>query len=126
MTDHQPITLSLTVAGATWHKKNRELLVDGKLFDVKQWRQTNGMLTVTGFYDDDETRFLSLLLQLTSPAQQATVLHFFLILQCFAVPFVFFLLPGIANSKHRRFGFFSEKLCAPFCAYADPPPEGCS
>ena len=47
-------TLHLKKGELVWFKKNKELLVDGKLFDVKSIRFENEMAIVKGLYDDKE------------------------------------------------------------------------
>lgn len=38
-----------------WYKKNKEISIDGKLFDVKSFSQTNGKYIFKGIYDHEET-----------------------------------------------------------------------
>jgi len=47
-------TLHLKKGELVWFKKNKELLVDGKLFDVKSIRFENEMAIVKGLYDHKE------------------------------------------------------------------------
>lgn len=37
-----------------WIKKGKELTIDGKLFDVKDYTQRNDSLEITGLFDKDE------------------------------------------------------------------------
>jgi hypothetical protein len=45
-----------------WYEKGREILVDGKMFDVKSIRLHNGTYFITGLFDEQETE-LKLVLQ---------------------------------------------------------------
>lgn len=39
-----------------WIKKNNEIIVSGKMFDVKNWQQQGNKFHFTGLYDEDETK----------------------------------------------------------------------
>lgn len=47
-------TLQLKKGELVWFKKNKELLIDGKLFDVKSIRFENEMAIIKGLYDNKE------------------------------------------------------------------------
>lgn len=55
------ITLKLDPSQIRWYKKNHELMIDGKMFDVKSMAQQNGYLVVTGLFDEMETEMNALL-----------------------------------------------------------------
>jgi hypothetical protein len=38
-----------------WYEKDREIIVDGKMFDVKSIRLHNGTYYITGLFDEQET-----------------------------------------------------------------------
>lgn len=48
-------TISIALADINWIKKNKEVMVDGKLFDVKSWEIIDGQAKLTGLFDDEET-----------------------------------------------------------------------
>src|SRR5215213_2176935 len=39
-----------------WYDEGREIILDGKMFDVKSITQQNGNYTITGLFDEDETQ----------------------------------------------------------------------
>lgn len=49
-------TIALKNENIVWVKANKEIVVDGKMFDVKFYTTTNGVTTFTGLYDEEETR----------------------------------------------------------------------
>lgn len=54
--EHQELqTVQLPVAEIIWHKKNKEIIVDGKLFDIKEIIISKGIAICTGLYDEKET-----------------------------------------------------------------------
>ena len=117
------VTLTLPAGKVVWQKKGKELNINGKLFDIKSCHFSGGILTATGFYDEDEVSLFRLLSAFTSPEKNKAFLHFLLVLQCFAAP-VFFLLPGTARQrKIIHHAFFCLALPRPFCQPAKRPPQ---
>ena len=49
-------TISIRLADINWIKKNKEVMVDGKLFDVKSWKIIDGQAKLVGLFDDEETK----------------------------------------------------------------------
>lgn len=47
-------TLSIPESAAQWTRTGKELLINGRLFDVKLLSSANGMLTLTGLFDEEE------------------------------------------------------------------------
>ncbi len=49
-------TISMAESDAHWLKEGKEMLVNGRMFDVKSFQQSSdGKVIVSGLYDDDET-----------------------------------------------------------------------
>lgn len=48
-------TISLPANAVIWYKKNKEIIVNDRLFDVKEYSISNGQATFTGLFDQDET-----------------------------------------------------------------------
>lgn len=48
-------TITLSEADVHWVKKKKEILVNGKMFDVKSYYIENDQYKFTGLYDDEET-----------------------------------------------------------------------
>ncbi len=48
-------TLRIPVSLVNWYKKNREIIVDGKMFDVKSYVITGSDAEFTGLFDSEET-----------------------------------------------------------------------
>jgi len=47
-------TISIDINTVHWTKKNKELIIDGKLFDVRSYTVNGSRLILTGLYDNDE------------------------------------------------------------------------
>ncbi len=48
-------TIAIPVSDVKWYKENKEIIVGGKLFDVKSVEYRDGIARFTGLYDDQET-----------------------------------------------------------------------
>jgi hypothetical protein len=119
---YQLVTVTLPADKIIWHKKGKELNINGKLFDVKASRLSNGTLTATGFYDEDEISLVYLLTALTSPENSRALLHFLLVLQCFAIPLLFFAFRGLGAKRITHHTLFSFSLPRPFYPMEEQPP----
>lgn len=49
-------TITVNKVDITWVKKNKEIIVNGKLFDVKSYSVAGNKIILTGLYDDDEDK----------------------------------------------------------------------
>jgi hypothetical protein len=53
--EHSPLqSISLHYSDSIWIKKNKEVLVNGKLFDVKSYTFVNDNIILVGLYDNEE------------------------------------------------------------------------
>lgn len=55
MEDRQLQSISLPVDEVRWFKVNKEVLIEGKLFDVKEFHQDGSTIVFTGLFDEKET-----------------------------------------------------------------------
>ncbi len=49
-------TIVLNKADVKWFKKNKEIIVDGKLFDIKSYASDGEKIIFTGLYDHEENK----------------------------------------------------------------------
>ena len=54
-------TISLPANQVVWYEEGREIMVDGRMFDIKTFHIQNGIFAATGVYDDDETEVVNLM-----------------------------------------------------------------
>ena len=48
-------TITIPLADINWTKKNKEVMIDGKLFDVKYAEIIDNKMKLTGLFDEEET-----------------------------------------------------------------------
>ena len=49
-------SISIPIAEVNWIKKNKEVMIDGKLFDVKSWEIIDNQVKFYGLFDEEETK----------------------------------------------------------------------
>lgn len=47
-------TITVDITAVHWIKKNKEVVIDGKLFDLRSYTVNGSRVTLTGLYDKDE------------------------------------------------------------------------
>lgn len=58
-------TLSIADEKLVWVKKDKEVIIDGQLFDVKSYTSENGNILLTGFFDHKENNLVQQLINLS-------------------------------------------------------------
>jgi hypothetical protein len=76
-------TITVAAENIQWVKKGKEILVTGKLFDIKHFEKKNGKLILTGFFDKEEDSLYDQLNKIAKdknrPSPFTTVISFLLI-----------------------------------------------
>ena len=49
-------TITVPANAIKWHKKSKEIIIDGRLFDVKSYTIKSNIAVFTGLFDEKETR----------------------------------------------------------------------
>lgn len=118
------VHLALPAGELVWVKMGREILVDGKMFDITFIRYEGNTALVTGIFDHKETGIMHALKRQASPTKAATGLgHLFVWLQQFVatgttLTFTF----GLEDA--RTFAPFAPAhYSAPVLALLAPPPQ---
>lgn len=123
---HHPIvTVSLPAADAIWHKKEKELNLQGRFFDVKHYQVRDGRLTATGYYDEKEEHLVSFLSKLAGNKNNTALLQLLLVLQVYYSGFLLLQVPTIGSRKIRYYLPFMVRLPHPFYWALERPPGCC-
>lgn len=117
------VTITLPLSNVRWEKKEKEILLNGKLFDIKSFSITDNRLTATGFFDHEETTLAHLLSYLPHDKKNNLLLHLFFLLQCFPLAigaaFEWSLHRHLRLLPHLFTLFFPQPSCLP----AEQPPR---
>jgi hypothetical protein len=65
----QVTTIRIPEKDFKWYEENREILIDGKMFDVKSIQLIEGIYEVTGLFDEMETELNAMLEDLHKDAK---------------------------------------------------------
>ena len=63
--------ISIPTKEVVWHKKNKEIVIDGRLFDVKSFMIQRDEITFYGLYDNEETEIKSQIKELQERDQKS-------------------------------------------------------
>ena len=64
-------TITVSSKNIFWIKPGKEVLFDGKLFDVKSFKTEGGIISLTGFFDNKEDILVQQILKLTKHRKQS-------------------------------------------------------
>lgn len=118
-------TITLAKNDVYWVKDGKEIIINGRMFDIKSFQPAgNGKISFTGLYDDDETTLVN---KMKRNQQQENnnggklVAQLFQLLQASinnALTEVF--IPSVNNNQ---FPGFEECLASQYITILSPPPQ---
>ena len=117
-------TISLPASEVVWYEEGREVMVEGRMFDIKTYEIKAGIFTAQGIYDEEETRVVALMKGHWSEEQQS---HF--VVQLLLLSHCIILLSFLVYSfTPSRFGqclnpMITQTYLSPFLAIIVPPPK---
>ena len=79
------VTITVPVSKVQWMEEGREIMVDGKMFDIKTYSEKDAVFTATGVYDDKETAVMELLNHFNDKQQNNFIIQLLLLVQSFVV-----------------------------------------
>lgn len=79
------VTLTLPVSKVQWMEEGREIMVAGKMFDIKTYSEKDGIFTLTGVFDERETAVMELLNHFNDKQQNNFIIQLLLLVQSFVV-----------------------------------------
>ena len=123
MEEQALISVSIPSQKAVWEKPEKELRIDCRLFDIKFYTVSNGLLTATGFFDEEEAGIGILLTLLPQDKKHNILLQPFLLLQCFMMTFSLFTLFFYGRSSTKLFTFYATGFTSPHPFVLEWPPR---
>ena len=118
------VTISFPASEVVWYEEGREVMVDGRMFDIKTYQINNGLFTAQGIYDEEETRVVSLMKGHWSEEQQS---HFVvqLLLLSHCIIFISFLVYTftLRQLKASSKPLLAPTYLSPFLSIVVPPPK---
>ena len=71
----QLITIEVPTGSVYWYKPGKEIIVDGRMFDVKSWKAKGDSILFTGLFDDEELAIKTILENFSKAHTQSTSQH---------------------------------------------------
>ncbi len=120
-------TIYIPISEFSWYKKNREIVVDDKMLDVKSIEKKDSVYVVTGIFDEMETE-LNVQLEKTSENKNSTGSPHGLYQVCLG------LIADKAGTSlleidpdfvllNKSFPSYNTRLCWTWLEHFSPPPE---
>jgi len=108
------VSITIPLNKVKWIEEGREIMADGKMFDIKSYSEKDGNLVAVGVYDEKETRVMELLNNFNDKQQNNFIINLFLLTQTF-IAVIYFLLNSIQKtSLLKHFSFIVLKKPTPF------------
>lgn len=119
-------TITVTKAEFKWVKKNKEIIINGQLFDVKSFIINKNEVIVTGIFDAEESKleevFASVMYQTKSKtAPINTLILKFILTPAFLNTHVT-TLPAAFKNTTPMYGFYQEATISKYYSISIPPP----
>jgi len=116
-------TITLPVSEVHWYEKGREILVEGKMFDIESYSIEGEIFTATGVFDEHETRVVEMLGHFGDDEQNNFIIKLLLLTQSFIAFTIFSFF--ISFWKHLSVIniLFSPSYSSPFLMKQFPPPK---
>ncbi len=116
--------ITLPADHLVWEEKGEEAIVQGKLFDVKEWHTTGRNVILTGLFDEQETGIVKMLQKETDHSKSnSSVIRILLLLQCFIAIAAGSLSPIVLSITLSVFPSFYIRYSNPFFIVLSPPPR---
>lgn len=118
--------VTLPATEVHWYEEGREILVDGKMFDIKTYSITDGVFTAQGIFDEEETEIVQLLNGHWSDKEQTQVIVQLLLLSHCIILFGLFLVSfGISLHANKPASLIRLLYTSPLLSIISPPPKAC-
>lgn len=119
-------TLTLKASEVKWYEEGREILVNGKMFDIKTYSIENGVFTAQGVFDEKETAIVNLLNGHWSDKEQTQVVVQLLLLSHCIILFAFYLISfGVSIYRNKPVSLIHLLYTSPLLSIVSPPPKAC-
>lgn len=117
-------TITVPIVTIVWEKQDRELVIDGRMFDIFSYYVKGNSLVATGVFDEEETRLETFLtIQNSHSPQTVSVVQLLFVIQCFAALLKWVFTATNGGCITATFPTFSNTHTNPFFSIITPPPR---
>ena len=122
-------TITISSAEIIWLKDGKEILHDGKLFDVKSFKNKDANVELTGFYDQKEDKLAKEIKGFVQQKEDSGSKADYLVVKfLFSPKYNEVSIFSIENSwqiTKRQFPFYADAINEVSHPASAPPPKGC-
>jgi hypothetical protein len=120
-------TFTIDQQDIEWIKKDKEIMIDGKLFDLKFSHKINHKIIITGLFDTKEDELKREYNKLINPKNNQSAPLNQLVLKLFLAD-IFYqknysILPRVSQSGKSTYLSFKEAAVSQYCVINTPPPN---
>lgn len=120
-------TITIDPSAIQWVKKNKEVSIDGKLFDVKSISHFGTKIILTGLFDADENKLKEAFARIMHLENKEPIAATHFIIK-FIFSTVYCHIPAIKTASFEEaikiaYPFYSEALVSQFLSLKTPPPN---
>ena len=118
------VTVSFPASEVVWYEEGREVMVEGRMFDIKTYDIKDGLFTAQGIYDEEETKVVNLMKGHWSEEQQSHfIVQLLLLSHCIILISFLAYTFSLSQVKNRLKPLLAHKYFPPFLAIVVPPPK---
>ena len=118
-------TISISAEKIIWIKPGKEILHEGKLFDVEHFAASGSLIVLSGFYDSKEDKLIAGLEAISNSKKDSTSPINQLMFSVKYNEVHTFLMDGNWQFITRLFPVFTEAISTPSYPATAPPPKFC-
>jgi hypothetical protein len=78
------VNIAVPLQKVKWVEEDREVMIDGKMFDIKQFEEKNDLLIATGVWDEKETEVMGILQGFNDGEQTGFIIRAMLLIESIA------------------------------------------
>ena len=116
-------TIRIPADQVVWEKKEKEIVLEGKMFDIREYAIRDGIFTATGFFDDEESRIHNFLVEHASKDGGHALLQLLLFGQCFVAMIGWLPALLVVIPVQKEIPFYNDHYTDPLLCSLVPPPR---
>jgi len=121
--EEKQVILTVPLCRVKWVEEEREILADGRMFDISSYYVENGSLIATGVFDDEETRVWEWLKDFNDNEQTNFIISVLLMGQGFIMLVCWPILHAWGGASRRYARFRNRPFPWPLLLRFYPPPR---